>query len=926
MEFILWLFNKKKNTYSHYIIILLLCCLHHLPYFFIAEFSGLGDPTNQDLALRILSAKQWLEGRIPLINPYNFYGDSLAGKTHSGVFYPPNMLYIFFQPLRAKIISTILHYFILATGMYLFLKSLNLNTRPALLSSLVLSTNPIGFHYIIPSFNTYCWMPWIFYYINRILYSNYKSSYIILLAVIISLSFLSGYVQILLCIISIAFIYFIIQVICLKKISFKIIKLILIASIIFLIICSLQLLISYGEFISSYRSVSNICKISEKTKPTTWVLSKLMYNFFFISKPTDNIVYIISGFFTPLYSIGLIILFFANKFNKSFIAFIGICFLISILFVGENPCNLPILKYFRHNEQFFSVLIPFINSLVIAFIFNKHNRINIKILPISILFMLIIFLITPNKNLNAMILLELIFNISLFILISIHISKNKNILFLLIFALLIGYNSVKSFYIDNAYYKHKWFSNAIANNEFLIKNKIINKENIIYSNAFTINSPYKRFLNAIFKIKNIELNTFDALISKDAYQFFNQLLYNKINVDNLKFLGVNYIIFNITSPNEIIDKFYISKIKKLNELENTIPISFCSTIPTLYYSYENSEKRYFFIKIEEKNDKIIELNYPLIFVCPTEKQEEKITYFLSFNNNKLTVKNFKPRKSLASIRLKIPIFNYNITAITDNKKISIFYIDVRGNINYINLNIKNNKVYKIKKAILADKFYKILPIIDITKNNGLIYFLDREAKIYTYDTNNNKFFLSNKSSFKLMSPFALNNLAHLDLLKAEVRQNTNWKRIFHGQNRGFEIWQYNNDIYPEAWFINEIKYCTEKDFYSKFKKRKFDIDKVAYINNKNFTNKFKEPNLNKIIIQEQKEFYKKFIIQNPNEAFLVLRNRHNLCWSAHINGNKVPIYKINGFMQGIKISKGNYAIIELNCNFSNFISNLKASV
>lgn len=925
MKFLDYSANKERIILSLYItiIILLLCCLHHLPHFFITEFSGLGDPTNQDLALRILAAKQWKEGKIPLLNPYNFYGDSIAGKTHTGVFYPPNLLYIFFSPIKAKIISTILHYFILATGMYLFLKSLNLNTNAALLSSLLLSTNPIGFHYVLSSFNTYCWMPWIFFYINKILYTDYKSSYIILMAVIISLSFLSGYPQIFFYIIIIAGAYFIIHAIIAKKISFKIIKFILIISIVFLILSSLQFLVSYEEFLFSARSANNICKISQKSAPTTFVSLKLAYNYFFISKPIDKIIYLISGFSLPLYSIGLIILFIFTKNTKTIIAFISICFLISILFIGENPCNFPILKYFRHNEQFFPVLIPFINSLIIAFILDKYIKLNIKILFMSILFMLLIFIIIPNKNINVLTFLELVYNISLFIFIYIYTAKKKNMLFLTIFTLLIGYNSVKGFYIDKSYYNYNWFSNAVETNKFLIKNNIIHKDSIIYSNSFNIKSPYKRFLNGIFKIQNLELNTFDPLISIDSYQFFNQLLYNKININNLRFLGLKYIIFNVTSPNELIDNFYISNLKEINNFKNNTPISFCSVQSTLYYSYHTKEKRYLLAKIEEKNNKVIELNYPLILVCPIEKQKEELTYFLSLKYNKLTIKNFKTRKSLISIKLKIPIFNYNIRAITDNKIISIFYIDVRGRINYIKINIKNNEIYKIKNTIIADKFYKILPTIDSIKNNKLIYFLDREAKIYIYDIKNNKFSLNDKLLFKFMSSFALNNFAHLDLLKAEVTQNPDWKQIFFDENKGFEIWQYNKNVYPEAWFINETKYATEKDFYSLFIKSKIDIDKVAYINNNDFINKFKNFKLNKIIHKQQKEFHKKFIIQNANEAFLVLRNKFNLCWSAYINGNKVPIYKVNGFMQGIKIPKEDYINLELNCNFSNYISNLK---
>ncbi len=909
---------KNKNILC-IVLLILFCCLHHLPFFIISDFSGLGDPTNQDLPLRYLASKLWIKGEIPLINPYNFYGDSIAGKTHSGAFYPLNIIYGFFHPILAKKISTYFHYLILSLGMYLFLKSLNISSKASLFSSLLFSTNPIGFHYVIPCLNTFSWLPWIFLSINKLFINNFKTTHIILFALSLSLSFLGGYTQIWLYIILISSIYFLVRIIMERKFSFNLIKLILIAIIIFISICGIQLIISYSEFKFSVRSVSNICREFEQNKPQSWNFIDNIYDFISVKKVKDNIFYVMYGFFFPLYFIGILILFITKegKISKFVICFIIIALLVSILFIGQNPCRFPFLKYFRHHKQFFPTLIPFVISLMAAYVFENKLKINLKLLLIfSLLAIAPISILAALKNLILPFSIEILFNIFILIILFIYKAKRIEILFYLFFIFAISYNSFKSFYVDKSYYDYNWFTKAEENNQLLINKKVIEKNALVYSDAFIFHSPYKRFLNSIFGIKNLQLNTFDALLAIDANSFFNRLSNNKIDVRNFKIFGVKYIIFNVESASEIIDKYYSSKVPELKELNIKRILSFCPSSDNLYYSYIDENDKTFLVEIKEGRRKIEEYQKPIIISCLTNRIGGVPKYLITIDGKRLVIIH-RERRSYSSLGIDPPVFDFNIKAIQDNDDIIIFFIDIRARINLIRIRLREGNIKIIQRKTIADGYYKILPATNNRINERDIALLNRNGQIFLYNIDYGRLMYFDKLPGYVMSSFVLSNLAPLDLLKEEIKSSMEWKKIFVDESKRFEIWKYQGKIFPDLWFVSETKYISEEDFYNKLAGGVIDLDKVAYLDKK-IEYKFKRLEYKDINIEEWKEQSIKLEINISDEAMLVIRNRWNICWSADLDEAETNIYRVNEFMQGIKIPAGKHKL-KLNCNLRNMI-------
>ena len=901
------------------LLLIFLSSIHHIPIMIISNFSGLGDPTNQDLPLRYLAAKIWDKGKIPLRNPYNFYGDSIAGKTHSAVFYPLNFIYIFFHPLIAKKILIFFHYSLLSIGMYFFIRSFSVSRSISLFSSLFLSTNPIGYQYIIPCLDAYSWLPWLCLLYHKIIISNYKLVYIILFSTIFSLSFLAGYTQIWLYITIISSLYFITHLIIEKKLSLRIIKLIPIIITIFLIFCIVQILISYSEFKFSRRAEINICEQFEKNQLTTWNLKNLIHNNLLAEPIYDNIFYILSGFFFPLYSVGIIVLFIYQNFNKRFLIsyFIIFAILISLIFIGDIPCHFLILRNFQHHIQFFPTLIPFIVSLIIAFVLYKETDKNNKLLIISLLLIIIIFILIPNKKINLHLWAELIFNLVLCLIIFLYLSKRNRVLLILFFIFAIGYNGVKNFYIDRSLYNYDWYKNAEVSNKKLLENKIIDRNSIIYADAFVSYSPYKRFLNCLFGIKNFQLNTFDALIASDVWEFFNRLSNNKIDIRNFKFFGVKYIFFNKEPVARKIDKFYINQSDLLRKLKAKKIISACFLKDgKSYISYIDKIGGYHIWQTEEGKTSMRYTQKPLVISCPLKK-EDKPQYLIYPKKNNLIISNYKSNKEIGKIKLTFKIFDFNVKAIFNNDELIIFFIDIRGRINIIKIRDDEGNFRIIKKETKEDGYFMILSLNNFIDDRGSVFILDRRGKIFSYDIETNELNYLKDLPGYIFSSFALMHLAHLELLKDELKGFSQWREI-PLINENYEIWEYTGKVFPEVWMVSETKFINDDDFYKLLEREFTDFNKIAFVNDKKYLYKFKGDGSYEISILENNESTIKLSINASSNGILIIRNRWAPCWYAKMDGEERMIFKTNVFMQGIVIEKGIHNI-ELNCNLRNLI-------
>ncbi|NJN98126.1 MAG: hypothetical protein HC875_30600 [Anaerolineales bacterium] len=97
-----------------------------------------GDFTEQYFPLRAFAAQSWVQGQLPLWNPYLFGGQPALADIQSGALYPPHILESLILgwnglgfPLWALQFQVIAHFSLAAVGTYLFTRSYLLTTlRP----------------------------------------------------------------------------------------------------------------------------------------------------------------------------------------------------------------------------------------------------------------------------------------------------------------------------------------------------------------------------------------------------------------------------------------------------------------------------------------------------------------------------------------------------------------------------------------------------------------------------------------------------------------------------------------------------------------------------------------------------------------------------------------------------------------------------
>ncbi len=98
-----------------------------------------GDFTEQYFPLRAFTAQEWVQGRVPLWNPYLYGGQPALADIQSGALYPPHIIEALILgwgvplfgweigfPVWALELQIILHFSIAAVGTYLFVRHLGL--------------------------------------------------------------------------------------------------------------------------------------------------------------------------------------------------------------------------------------------------------------------------------------------------------------------------------------------------------------------------------------------------------------------------------------------------------------------------------------------------------------------------------------------------------------------------------------------------------------------------------------------------------------------------------------------------------------------------------------------------------------------------------------------------------------------------------
>ncbi len=153
------------------------------------------DAVRQQYPWKTFAASQWKKGEIPLWNPYAFAGYPQLANLQTGAFYPLNILFVLLDPKTAWTILVILQPLLSFLFMYLFLKSLNLNSVSAVFGSLVFigMTFEILWSEQMIIGHTTLWLPLVLLSIQKIFEGRKK--WFLLGIFGLTMSILAGYAQ-----------------------------------------------------------------------------------------------------------------------------------------------------------------------------------------------------------------------------------------------------------------------------------------------------------------------------------------------------------------------------------------------------------------------------------------------------------------------------------------------------------------------------------------------------------------------------------------------------------------------------------------------------------------------------------------------------------------------------------------------------------
>jgi len=170
---------------------------------------------------KALVIDQFLAGKVPLWNPYNFSGSPLLANFQSGTFYPTNLLFLIFPKIAAWTLDVTVFLFLIALATYLFLRSLNLSKFSSVFGALVVSnlTYLITWHELLVISHTFISLPLSLWAINKYK-ETAKSKWLGFLSIFLLLAVFAGHVQTMLYVFVITILYGIFKRISIFKLIF----------------------------------------------------------------------------------------------------------------------------------------------------------------------------------------------------------------------------------------------------------------------------------------------------------------------------------------------------------------------------------------------------------------------------------------------------------------------------------------------------------------------------------------------------------------------------------------------------------------------------------------------------------------------------------------------------------------------------------
>lgn len=185
----------SRNRIAIAATIFLLPLLYFLP---ASVILSPGDGWTQNLGVRYLIGESIRQGIIPLWNPYIFAGMPLLATVYPGALYPPNWLFALLPPVWAINLVVITTFQLCLLGTYLFARSIKLSRLGALVAAITFSFGGFMIAHIghTSRIAAALWLPFVLLAIEKLHQQN-QWRWVCLGAIFIFLQFVAGEPQML---------------------------------------------------------------------------------------------------------------------------------------------------------------------------------------------------------------------------------------------------------------------------------------------------------------------------------------------------------------------------------------------------------------------------------------------------------------------------------------------------------------------------------------------------------------------------------------------------------------------------------------------------------------------------------------------------------------------------------------------------------
>ncbi len=188
----------RKNILPLLILLLLILLLLGKELFSPTVLGSTYPDTDISYYLRIREYAFHQEAPFPKWNVLSMCGAPLIAEIQSGLFYPPNVIFLFLSVPQAINISIFLHLYLLAVFMYFFARQTGISEKGAMVSAIVISLcGPVVLRIFaghLSNIYTITWIPLILLIVDRIGKKPYRK-YFVLLGIVFALQILAGHIQ-----------------------------------------------------------------------------------------------------------------------------------------------------------------------------------------------------------------------------------------------------------------------------------------------------------------------------------------------------------------------------------------------------------------------------------------------------------------------------------------------------------------------------------------------------------------------------------------------------------------------------------------------------------------------------------------------------------------------------------------------------------